>query len=60
MNDGHIFYPKTFKFDDLIIDRFCIQENDPIYTPVFFKEVLKNYFKNNIDIFKWVGPNEVN
>ena len=53
-------YPTTISFENLVIDRFYIQEKDPIYTPVFFKEVLKNHFKNNVDTFKWVGTHATN
>jgi hypothetical protein len=42
-------YKKIIYFDDLIIDRFLINEEDPFLTPVFFKEVLINYFKTTTD-----------
>ena len=44
-------YKEVIDFDELIIDRFCIDENDKLFTPLFFSEVLRNYFKRNIDEF---------
>jgi len=46
-------YKKIIYFDDLIIDRFLINEEDPFLTPVFFKEVLINYFKTTTDKYYW-------
>ena len=38
-------------FDELIIDRFNIDESDKYFTPLFFSEVIRDYFKRNIDEF---------
>lgn len=46
-------YKKLICFDDLIIDRFLINEEDSFLTPVFFKEVLINYFKTTNDKYYW-------
>ena len=44
-------YEEVIDFDELIIDRFNIDESDKYFTPLFFSEVIRNYFKRNIDEF---------
>jgi len=44
-------YKEVIDFDELIIDRFNIDESDKYFTPLFFSEVIRDYFKRNIDEF---------